>query len=212
VAAPPYYFPVPQKNLVQFFLQLADRAELPLFLYNMPACTHSQFEFETLESLARHPRVIGLKDSSGDLDYFQAALALRAERPDWSFLTGPEHLLARSVALGGDGGVNGGANLFPHLFVQLHQAAQRGDANQVATLQAAVERLGSIYEAGGQFAGVIQGLKAALAGQGILHNVLAEPLLPLTEPQRAEVARHLEQFELPTGLAAGCLKGESELA
>jgi 2-dehydro-3-deoxy-D-pentonate aldolase len=202
VAAPPYYFPIPQRNLTHYFLQLADRSSLPLFLYNMPACTHSHFEPATLVTLARHPRIIGLKDSSGDLDYFREALALRHERPDWTFLTGPEHLLAPSVALGGDGGVNGGANLCPHLFVELHEAARQNDSSRVALLQAAAERLGRIYTVGGQFAGVIQGLKAALAARGLVENLLAEPLLPLDDDQQAQVSRLLQELALTHALSA----------
>jgi 2-dehydro-3-deoxy-D-pentonate aldolase len=200
VAAPPYYFPVPQKNLAAYFQQLADHSALPVFLYNMPACTHSYFEHATLEQLTRHPNVAGLKDSSGDLDYFRQALRLREDRSDWSFLTGPEHLLARSVALGGDGGVNGGANLFPRLFVQLYEAARSGSDSEVTELQLCVESLGRIYEVGGQFAGVIQGLKAALAKQGWGENFLAAPLLPLNEDQQAKVFQILDQLRLPSSI------------
>jgi 2-dehydro-3-deoxy-D-pentonate aldolase len=197
VAAPPYYFPVPQPNLLEYFRLLADRLALPLYLYNMPACTRSSIEMSSLRRLAEHPRVAGLKDSSGDLEYFREALSLREVRPDWAFLTGPEHLLAATVALGGDGGVNGGTNLFPQLFVQLYQAAREGLDPRVRELQACVETVGKIYEVGGEFAGVIQGLKAALARQGLCENVLAPPLRPLSELQEARVSELLEQMDHP---------------
>src|SRR5947208_471639 len=80
-------------------------------------------------------RIVGLKDSSGDLGYFSRLLEAARVRPDWSVLVGPEHLLAETVSRGGDGGVNGGANLHPRLFVELFEAAVRGDTARVAELQ-----------------------------------------------------------------------------
>ena len=113
------------------------------------------------------PRIIGLNDSSGDLAYFQAATGLLPHRPDWSLLMGPEDLPLEAILTGGHGGVNGGANLFPKLYVRLCEAARADDLAHALELQALVLRLStSLYCIGRHSSSVIRGLKCALACLG----------------------------------------------
>jgi 4-hydroxy-tetrahydrodipicolinate synthase len=128
VAAPPFYFPAGQPELLHYVEHLTAELPLPLFLYNMPMMTKVAFAPQTVRQLLGNARIVGVKDSSGDLGYFEQLLAVARERPDWSVLVGPEHLLADAVERGGQGGVNGGANLCPRLFVELYAAACRHDA------------------------------------------------------------------------------------
>src|SRR5690606_22003855 len=123
VLATPYYFPAGQTELIGYVEQIAAALPLPLILYNMPSLTKVWFEIETLKKLAAIERIIGIKDSSGDLDYFSQLIELKALRPDWSVMIGPEALLSEAMQRGGDGGVAGGANLMPALFVELYQAS-----------------------------------------------------------------------------------------
>ena len=128
VLAPPYYLPEGQPELREYLDRLIPQLPLPLFLYNMPSLTKVPFELDIVKWAMQQPRVVGLKDSSGNMGYFNRLLELRGQRPDWTLVTGPEELLAESVLLGGHGGVNGGANIFPRLYVSLHAAAEAGDA------------------------------------------------------------------------------------
>jgi 4-hydroxy-tetrahydrodipicolinate synthase len=202
VAAPPYYYRVGQADLQRHFKLLAAESPLPVFLYNMPECCKVEIGLETLRACGEAPNIVGLKDSSGDLAYFGEALRLRSARPDWSFFTGPEHLLAESVSMGADGGVCGGANLHPRLFVDLYDAAAIGDLAQIEELQRQVVALGRLYEVGGQFASVIQGLKCALSLLGICDDVLAEPLARLDERARGEIAARMQSLGLSPARAS----------
>lgn len=94
VTSTPFYFPAGQPELTEYLEHLVPALPLPLFLYNMPAMTKVPFALDTLRQATRWPQVVGVKDSSGDLGYFQSILELRRERPDWTLLVGPEHLLA----------------------------------------------------------------------------------------------------------------------
>ena len=163
VLAPPYYLPEGQPELQEYLDGIVPELPLPLFLYNMPALTKVQYEFETLRRALDNPHIIGLKDSSGNMAYFRSAIGLLKYRPDWSLLIGPEHLLAEAVLAGGQGGVNGGANLFPRLFVELFAAAKRGDVARVAELHQQVLQVGQLYRVGQHASAVIKGLKCALA-------------------------------------------------
>jgi dihydrodipicolinate synthase/N-acetylneuraminate lyase len=196
VAAPPYYFPFQQRDLVRYFSLLAEEAPLPMFLYNMPACTKIEISLETTRACTTLPNVCGVKDSGGDLNHFRELLKLREVRPDWTFLIGPEHLLAESVLLGGDGGVNGGANLHPRLFVDWFAAAQARDQAKIHALGEQVRLLGQIYKQADEFMAVIRGLKCALSLAGLCNDRLAEPIEPCDDAARARIAAIVEQLGL----------------
>src|SRR5438309_1776409 len=83
--------------------------------------------------------VAGVKDSSGDLGYFQRVVAAVSYRADFGVFCGPEELVATALTLGARGGVTGGANLFPRLYVDLYNAFVRGDGERVARLQPIVD-------------------------------------------------------------------------
>jgi dihydrodipicolinate synthase/N-acetylneuraminate lyase len=195
VAAPPYYFPMSQGDLARWFTALAQRSPLPVVLYNMPACVRTVIEPETLEVCARSSNIVAVKDSSGDLEYFRRLIELRRLRADWTFLVGPEHLLAEATQLGGDGGVSGGANLAPELFVAQYHAAKRGDAAEVAELQRGIEELGRLYRVTEGFMGVARGIKGALRVLGVCGDAMAAPFVGCTETERAAIAELVRSME-----------------
>lgn len=200
VSAGPYYLPVAQPELVDYVNRLAQDQPLPLFIYNMPQLTKVHFEPETLRQLSHLEKIVGLKDSSADLVYFDRLVALKHERPDWSVLVGPEHLLAETMRRGGDGGVNGGANFYPSLFVEIFQAMKSDDSDRAAKLQEKLLRLGAIYSVGQHASAVIKGMKCACSLLGICDDLMAEPFEKFREPERAKIRAVLESLNLlPAG-------------
>lgn len=196
VAAPPFYFPAGQPELVHYVEHLTAELPLPLFLYNMPMMTKVSFATQTVRQLLDNSRIAGVKDSSGDLGYFEQLLAITRERPDWGVLMGPEHMLADAVQRGAHGGVNGGANLHPRLFVDLYEAACRGDSSRIAALRAEVFRLGRIYQVGRHASAIIKGLKCALSLRGICDDHVAEPFHHFENPEREKIRQLLEEMRL----------------
>ncbi len=196
VLATPYYFPAGQTELIRYIAHVIENlpGEIPLMLYNMPSLTKVWLEIDTLRNLSHHPQIVGVKDSSGDLRYFGQLVSLKEDRPDWSILIGPEHLTAQAVKLGGDGGVNGGANIFPELFVGLFQAAVRGDAGEVEVLTQRVEKLQQIYSVGKYASRFIKATKCALSIRGICSDHMAEPFNHFLPPQRARVQEILARM------------------
>jgi dihydrodipicolinate synthase/N-acetylneuraminate lyase len=188
VIAPPFYFPLDRNELIGFVRRRVQRSPLPVLLYNMPSLTKLAFEPEWVRQLMDEPKIIGFKDSSGDLAYFELLLSAAGERSDWSFLVGPEHLLVQSLQLGGHGGVSGGANIFPSLFVRIYELATDERSPTFERVWEQAMALGGIYEcAGGGAASAVKGLKAAIASLGFGTGQLAEPLEPLPEQERARV-------------------------
>lgn len=196
VSAAPYYFPSGQPELLDYFTHLAPALPLPLFLYNMPQMTKVQFAPQMLQQLLEVPNIIGVKDSSGDFAYFQNVLQIARQRADWSVLMGPEHLMAAAVQSGAQGGVNGGANVWPQLLVQIYNAASIGDPLALAKLTPQLEAFGAIYCVGQHPSAVIKGLKCALSLLGICDDHMSEPFTPFNAPEREKVRAVLQQLGL----------------
>ncbi len=193
VLAPPYYFHASQADLMRLVEGMAGRSPLPLYLYNMPQLTKMQWEPETVARLSDLPQVLGLKDSSGDEDYLRRALAAVGHRPAFSVLVGPEHLLLEGLLAGVHGGVCGGANLMPGLFVQLFERFQSGDLEAAHALQASITAIGTpLYQTGETESSYIRGLKGALAVSGICSGRLAWPFEEADAEQKQAIRRHLD--------------------
>ncbi|MDD3077767.1 MAG: dihydrodipicolinate synthase family protein [Paludibacter sp.] len=188
VAAPPYYFATGQPELAEYYEELLKLLPLPLFLYNMPVHTKVSFEPKTIKRIAENKKVIGFKDSSANGTYLQAVMYTMKENPDFMFFVGPEEMTAEMILLGADGGVNGGANLFPKLYVDLYNAAQSKDLEQVRTLQQKVMQISTtIYSNGKYGSSYLKGLKCALSVAGICDDFLAMPFSRFDEEHRAKI-------------------------
>jgi 4-hydroxy-tetrahydrodipicolinate synthase len=200
VLAPPYYFPAGQPELLEYLEHLTPELPLPLFLYNMPNRPRPGFEASTVRAAAAIPGIVGIKDSSANMLYFHQLLSLREERPDFTLLMGPEQLLAETILLGGHGGVCGGANLLPRLYVDLYEAACAKDLARMETLHKAVMQVNATVYSVGQFeSSFIKGLKCALSLLGICGDFLAEPFHRFREPQRSMVRKHMEVLGILDG-------------
>ena len=197
VLAPPYYFPAGQAELIEYLDDLVKELPLPLFLYNMPGLTKVSFEPEVIRAAMQWEKVIGIKDSSCDMIYFHKLLRLTKQRPDWSLLVGPEELTAEAVLLGAHGGVNGGANIHPRLYVDLYQAAAAQNLTRVRELHAQVMDLATrIYTVGRHKSAIIKGIKCSLSLLGICDDQMAEPFHRFRDTERALVRDHLVQLGL----------------
>ncbi len=195
VLSTPYYFPAGQTELLDYVRNIAAELPLPLFLYNMPSLTKVWFEIETLKQLTDIPSIVGLKDSSGDLAYYEQAVKLKEIRSDWSVLIGPEAMLLQSLMLGGNGGVAGGANVFPHWFVQCHAAYRSGDLPKAEAYHQQILQFQQIYDVGKYASRHIKATKCALSLLNICNDYLAEPFHHFKAPERHRVERILDELK-----------------
>ncbi|MBN1436369.1 MAG: dihydrodipicolinate synthase family protein [Sedimentisphaerales bacterium] len=195
VLAPPYYFMADQPELLEYVTHLVSRLPLPLFIYNMPALTKSVFQPNTVAKLAELEQVVGIKDSSANMIYYHQLRRVFRQREDFTILVGPDELMAESVLLGGHGGVNGGANMFPTLYVELFNAARTRDIARVAQLHEIVIDIAStIYRVGHHGSSLIKGIKTALSLMGICSDFVAEPFHRFRSAERNQVARLLDEI------------------
>ena len=195
VLAAPYYFPARQEDLLRYVQHIVAQLPLPVFLYNMPSHTKLAFDVETVKQAMQIPNVIGIKDSSGQFVYFQAVQLALKERPDFTLLVGPEEMLGATVLFGGHGGVPGGGNLFPRLYVELFEAATVGDLETVRRLHAQVIRISTkLYTVGNYGTGITRAIKAALSSLGICSPTMAEPFQALDSADQERVRKVLDEL------------------
>lgn len=195
VLAPPYYFASGQPELLEYLKRIMIQMPLPLFIYNMPVHTKVIFEPETVKAAAGIPGIIGMKDSSSNLAYFkQVQYALR-DRKNFTFMVGMEEFMAEFVLTGGHGGVNGGANMFPKLYVDLYYASLNRDFEKIKLLQQKVMQISTtIYKVGHHGSSYLKGLKCALSVMGICNDFMAEPFHCFKQPERIKVEQMLEDL------------------
>lgn len=193
VAAPPYYFAPSQQELIEYYTALADALHLPLYLYNMPSHVKVFLEPATVGTLAGHPNIAGLKDSSANMTYFQTLLHHLGGDPGFSLYVGPEELTGECVLMGADGGVNGGANIFPALYVGMYEAACTHDIARVRELQHRIMQISAtIYTVGKYGSSYLKGVKCALSLLGICDDYLSYPYRKFRAGERARIRQALE--------------------
>ena len=199
VSAPPYYFATGQPELAQFYEELVPQLPLPVFLYNMPSHVKVSFAPTTVARLAKMPQVVGLKDSSANAVYFQSVMyAVRKMNPNFAMFCGPEEITGELVLMGADGGVNGGANMFPELYVAMYNAAKAHDIKTLVSLQQRIMQISStIYTVGNHGSSYLKGLKCACQQLGIINNdFVASPFYKFEQPERDKITLALAKLRM----------------
>lgn len=201
VSAPPYYFSPAQAELIQFYEELVAQLPLPLFLYNMPSHVKVNFAPTTIHRIAQNPQVVGFKDSSANAVYFQSVMHIMKDRPDFSMLVGPEEITGECVLMGGHGGINGGANMFPELYVSMYNAAKAGNLQEVRRLQPYIMQISqSIYTVGQHGSSYLKGLKCALSLLGVINDdFVASPFYKFNSPEREKIRQALDCLPIKDG-------------
>lgn len=130
----PYYNKPSQDGLRAHFIAVAEETDFPIILYNVPGRTGVRMLPETIATLCKHPNIIGVKQSYGDLTDTTAILGDTKES-ECLFLAGDDALMLPMIALGGAGVVSVASNLLPQQIVSLCNACLTGDFVSARELQ-----------------------------------------------------------------------------
>ena len=194
VVAPPYYFPVADEEMVDYFETLAPALSLPFLIYNMPSHTKVHLSLEIVKR-AKELGAVGIKDSSGDMLYFYSLIEEFKDSPDFSIITGTEIFLPETIMHGGHGAVAGGANMFPKLFVDLYNASAENDLETISNLREKVLMLyQTIYQVGNHTSRFVKGTKCGLSVMGICNDYLAPPLHKFNPAERKQIEEYIERI------------------
>jgi len=183
---PPSYFSAAhtKASLEGHYLAVADASPCPILVYNIPKYTHLPIAPDSLARLARHDNIVGVKDSSGDLENLRA---YRAAAPAWSVLVGSGSLLLPALESGCQGGIVAVACFAARLAVDVLAAFHRGDGSHAAAFQ--VRLTGLDKEIVGRLGPA--GVKAAMDAVGLYGGPVRDPLAPLAAPDRARIGELL---------------------
>ncbi len=161
---------------------LADKLRRPVIMYNIPQFTGVRMSPELIAGLGRHPHIVGLKESSGDLAYLRAIL--RKVRPGFRVLVGSATILMDALRAGASGAVLSQAGFAPELCVGAYDAVRRREWRTARDLQ---ERL-RILAAKIAVPFGVSGIKAAYELSGYAGGNPRLPLIPLSDAARRVVA------------------------
>lgn len=188
VALTGFYHAVPdQRAIKKHFLCIAEASELPVILYNIPQNTANPLRPSTVTSLAEHPNIVGIKDSSGDMIAFSAFLRSRSRT--FSVMQGREQLAAASLWLGSDGIISALGNVAPDLLKRLLVAVQQSDREVALELQRQVDAVAEIFTHGHW----LSALKASLEALGIGSGTPIGPQPTCTNDQKEAIRRILRE-------------------
>ena len=190
LAVTPYYNKTTQKGLIRHYETVADAADLPMILYNVPSRTGMSISAETYAQLAKHPNIVGTKEASGD---FSLLLKIKALCPaDFALYSGNDDHIVPILALGGVGVISTMANVIPEQTQMICRCWQNNDREGAAKLQIRCQ-------------GLIQALfrevnpipvKAAMAMLGLDSGYVRQPLTDMGEHAREELRQAMADFGL----------------
>jgi 4-hydroxy-tetrahydrodipicolinate synthase len=188
----PYYNRPDGRMLEAHFRAVADEGDLPIVVYNVPSRTGANLDATTFLRLAEHPRVIAVKEASGNLD--QIATICRDRPRDVAVLAGDDAWTLPILAMGGDGVVSVASNEIPGELVSLCAAARAGDWEAARRLH---DRWLPLFQANFRGGPNPVPAKAAMMLMGLLDDdAVRRPLLPLEADQRAAMAVTLRSLGL----------------
>ncbi len=186
----PFYNKTSQAGLLRHYTYLADRAEKPILLYDVPSRTGMHIQAETLAELSRHPRIAGIKAAGTDLDDISRAIRLCPK--DFSFYSGNDSLTLPLMAMGAKGVISVASNLVPEAVSEMTRLCLSGDFRNAAAIH---------YE----YLPLMDALfldvnpipvKAAMAALGLISGELRLPLTELSAPKREALLKVLQQCGL----------------
>ena len=171
----PYYNKPTQAGLIAHCRAVADAAELPLILYNIPGRTGVNMLPETLAALADHPYIVGMKEATGNLEQMTQDIVLCGDK--LSFLSGDDTLTLPLLAVGGRGGISVVANIVPRDVADLTHSFLSGDWKRAREIHL---KLFPLCQAMFYETNPIP-VKTAMALLGMIDGELRLPLCPMSE-------------------------------
>jgi 4-hydroxy-tetrahydrodipicolinate synthase len=189
----PYYNRPTQEGLLAHFKTVADSTDLPIMIYNIPSRTGANMLPETIEKLADHPNIDGVKEASGNLDQISDLCARVEGRVN--VLSGDDALTLPILSVGGEGVVSTLANLEPESLVEMVDVYWKDNPMRALVLHRRIAPLAKAMFLETNPAPI----KCALWMDGKIQNELRLPLVPVRAETREKIARAVREYRTASG-------------
>ncbi len=189
---PPSYYPqsTHHQSLLKYYYTIADKANIPIIIYNVPKFTGCSIDPAAVAELANHPNIIGIKDSVENIAHLAEIIQLTAA--DFSALVGTGSVLYPGLCVGATGGILALANIAAHECIQIQENVEAGNHREALKLQMRLLAVNKTVTA--QFG--VSGLKAAMDMLGFYGGTPRLPLLPLNKDEWNQLKRILIEANL----------------
>lgn len=186
----PYYNKPTQDGLFHHYKTVHDEVDIPIVIYNIPGRSAVDMSVETMAQLAKLPRIVGVKDATGDLA--RVSRTRRAVGQDFCQLSGEDATTVALLAQGGHGCISVSCNVAPRLCAELHRAWAAGDPARALELH---DKLMPLHDA--LFCESSPGpVKYAASLLGLCEATARSPLVPVTDSTRERVSTVLREAGL----------------
>jgi 4-hydroxy-tetrahydrodipicolinate synthase len=200
----PFYYRLSPESVYAYFREIALNSPIDVTLYNIPMFA-SPIDVPTIRRLAELERIVGIKDSSGDLAVMMRMIAaIRPYRPEFSFLTGWEAVLVPMLMIGADGGTHATSGVVPELTRQMYDLTHSRQLDQAMALQ---YRLLELFDAMLYSADFPEGFRAAVELRGFAMGHSRQPLSPTQQVNRDNLQRLLRCILADFGYVEPPLEG-----
>jgi 4-hydroxy-tetrahydrodipicolinate synthase len=201
----PFYYKLSPESVYAYFREIALHSPIDVTLYNIPMFA-SPIDVATIRRLAEFERIVGIKDSSGDLAFMMRMIsAVRPIRPDFFFLTGWDVVLVPMLLIGVDGGTNAVAGVTPELTRKLYDLTRAGRIEEAVQLQ---YRILELFDAMLYSADFPEGIRAAVEMRGFQAGPGRQPQTDRQRIDRAGLQKVLHcilaDFGCVDAPSAGC--------
>jgi 4-hydroxy-tetrahydrodipicolinate synthase len=194
VAHVPYYYPLNQNHILNYFQQLASAVTLPLIVYNMPMTTNMSIDLETADELSKHPNIVGYKESERGEERMEKAISLWKDRNDFSYLLGWAAKSQEGMQLGADGLVPSTGNLTPQLYATIYQSVLAGNNEAAQKAQEKSDVISKVYQENQIVTNAIPILKTMLAHYNLCTNEVLLPMIKVDKNKEQQVQTAINEL------------------
>ncbi len=186
----PFLIKISDRELINHYQEISEKTQLPIILYNIPSNTGINISEAAFKELVKNPKIIGIKDSSGDVENIKMYIENSRQRADFSVLVGSDSKILTALNLGADGAVAATSNVLTKTDVAIYDLYQSGDLAGAQVLQTSIDEFRRVLK----FATVPAVLKYSCGLIGYPVGKTKLPVLPVKEKYVAEIKEVLTTY------------------
>lgn len=185
----PYFLAPTQKELINHYKTIASSVDIPIILYNIPKNTGVNLEFETVYELSKISNILGIKDSSGNIENIKGYIEVTKDN-DFCVLSGSDSLILKSLKLGAKGAIAATSNLLTEINVAIYRNFLKGNIEEAEKFQKDIDVLRGVLKIGT----VPSVLKKAVEISGIPVGPARLPVMEINDDEVVEKIREMLRY------------------